>query len=267
MSTAPTKSTLEEKRSKQFDEIAVHQKEIGVAEKRVTQIDQIRSARDHREKVLRHDGAAIRKDGELAQEHANLTNEIATRRSLIEDSQHAVDELKPQIETAHIAEAVDLATASAVNWENQALAFSPLFESFAAELKQFETGRAALEATISNFPEWARVWLGRYFLQNLVDKFNSALFAEMNRLIPARGKSDGEFVAASSQIFSNVERAFATIGATANGGGPGRAMYPPLAASMAYPAASQSRTTRSSLCPTTRKRKCYSLAAHLNSSR
>jgi hypothetical protein len=223
MSTATVK--LDTQRTKHLDEISTHQKEIARAEKRLAAIKQIRSAREHGEKVLIHDGGAIHKDEQLAQEHATLTREISTRRSLIEDSQRAADGLDPQIEQARIDEAVELGDASAVNWENQALAFSPLFESFAAELKQFETGRAGLEAAIRNFPEWAQLWLGKYYLQNLVDKFNAALFAEMNRVIIARGKSGSDFLTASSQIFSNVGRAFATIGATAARGGPGRTMY------------------------------------------
>jgi hypothetical protein len=220
-----TRTALNQTRAKHTDDAAMHQKEIARAEKRLGDIKDLRTRRAHLEKIVAHDAAAIRDDDKLAQEESTLSREVSMRRSLIADSAQKAEALDSQIENAGVAEAVELAKVATVKWENQSVAFSPLFEGFAAELKQFETGRVAVEAAIRACPEWAQVWLGKYYLQNLVDKFNSAVSNELSRLVGARGKSSGEFVAASEMIFSNAERAFATIGATAARGGEGRAMF------------------------------------------
>jgi hypothetical protein len=223
MSTART--TLSTTRTKHTDDAATHEKEITRAEKRLTEVKELRTRRGHLEKIVAHDAAAIRDDEKLAQEESTLSREVSTRRSLIEDSRRKAESLDSQIENAGVAEAVTLADTVAVNWENRATALLPILDAFAAELQNFDTGRVTMEAAMHNFPEWAKAWLGKYYLQHLVDKFNSAVSNELSRLVGARGKSSGEFVAASERIFSNVERAFATIGATAARGGAGRKMF------------------------------------------
>jgi hypothetical protein len=220
-----TRTALNQTRAKHTDDVATHEKEIVRAEKRLGEVKDLRTRRAHLEKIVAHDAAAIRDDEKLAQEETTLSREVSTRRSLIEDSRRKAEALDPQIENAGVAEAVERATKAAVAWENRATALSPVLDAFAAELKTFETGRAALEAAIRDLPEWARTWLGKYFVQNVVEKFNSALFNELNRVVVARGKSSGEFVAASEQTFENVERVLAAIRTTAEGGGEGQKMF------------------------------------------
>ena len=87
--------------------------------------------------------------------------------------------LQPQIENARIASLVERASKAAGAWENRATAISPIVDALAAELKTVESGRVALEAVIRDLPEWRGVD-GKYFVQNLVDKYNARFFAELN---------------------------------------------------------------------------------------
>jgi hypothetical protein len=220
-----TRTALNQTRAKHTDDAATHQKEIARAEKRIGEIKDLRARRGHLEKIVAHDGGAIREDEKLAQEESALLREIGTRRSLIEDSERKAEALDSQIENAGVAEAVERASNAAGAWENRATAISPILDAFAAELKTVETSRVGLETAIRDLPEWAQTWLGKYFVQNLGDKFAARLFAELNLVVVARGQSSGEFVKASEQIFANAERALATIAATATRQGEGRKMF------------------------------------------
>jgi hypothetical protein len=226
MSTAAKSRTAhEENQSKLRADADARDKENKRDEMRLAEIKIARERPDHLDKLAASDTGAISAERKLADEQADLERKISARRLRAEQLRNDAKTLQPTIEAARVAEAVATAAASAVAWENRATAISPILDAFAAELKTFETGRAALEAAIRDLPEWGQIWLGKFFVQNVVDKFNSALFNELSRVVVARGKSSGEFVSASEQIFENVERVLATIRTTAEGSGPGRKMY------------------------------------------
>ncbi len=225
VSALQSRVELENSYSRILGDIEISDKQVSVLSGELEKIKSRREAHAHLEKIAAGDRDTLALDAELAKEETKKERQIVAERKLGDRSRERIKELQELIRKAHMIEVIRRTAEQAVAFENALVAFEPLFEGIRVEIQKLDADRAALEASMRNFPDWAQNWLGSAFVQNFIDRFRLAVLLEVQRIATGKKESAADFTATATLLFTNLQRAISTIAATASGDTAGRKKF------------------------------------------
>jgi len=224
MTAIATSNSLQEKLSRYLSDVEAHEKAIADWTEQLTAITNQLESPEHAKKIFSGDEKAHRLDEQLANERRRIEKQISAGAKLAAMSRKSVDETQSQIVNARCSEFIGVGIEKCVSFENSLLALGPTLDELKIQMTAFDEGCAVLEKAIEQLPEWARLWMGKYFARNFAERFRHALATEINRIVSGQTAAP-DFFESNSRLFSSVHRALTTIQANAQNGGPGRTFY------------------------------------------
>jgi hypothetical protein len=224
MAAMATSDSLQQKLSRYLGDVEAHEKAIADWTDQLTAITSELESTEHAKKIFSGDEKAHGLDKQLADDRRRIEKQISAGMKLAAISRKYAEETQLQIANARCSEFIGVGIEKCVSFENSLLALGPTLDELKIQMSAFDEGCAVLEKAIEQLPEWARLWMGKYFARNFAERFRHALATEINRIVSGQ-KAAPDFFESNSRLFSSVHRALETIQANANNGGTGRKFY------------------------------------------